>query len=61
MFWTPTMLVIFVPSLNEVTILMPDGSAVIASQVPSVRLRPSGGRGIVGEAGRRVKLSRRRM
>ena len=26
--------VIFVPSLNEVTILMPDGGAVTASQVP---------------------------
>jgi hypothetical protein len=37
MFCTPTMPVIFVPSLNEVTILMPDGGAVIASQVPFPR------------------------
>ena len=34
MSWTPNMPVIFVPLLNEVTILMPDGGAVIASQVP---------------------------
>ena len=39
MFCTPTMPVIFVPSLNEVTILMPDGGAVIASQVPRDRRR----------------------
>ncbi|MGZ4179605.1 MAG: hypothetical protein ACXVUL_02810 [Solirubrobacteraceae bacterium] len=34
MSWTQTMPVILEPSLNEVTILMPAGGAVVASQVP---------------------------
>ena len=44
MFWTPTMLVIFVPSLNEVTILTCRTAAPCKYRepaLPSVRLRPA--------------------